>query len=202
MSLHETLFNELKLLRKGTGLNDARLSQQATLVQHLEGADKMSVLAALIAQISGEEEKVAVRYAFGLEGGEGNRLTKERRKTATEVLRTSLTTLMRRELDGLDELARLVIKQSPSLTETQREEEVNATSTAEDRINSLERLVAVMAKRLYASSEADDYVKNGLNKTAGDEWDELLELAHRLDVKTGGTGLIVPPADEELFPDE
>jgi hypothetical protein len=202
MSLHETLYEELKLLRKGTGLNEARLSQQATLVRHLEGPDKLHTLINLVGQVGDQEGQTAIRYAFGLEGGEGNRLTKERRKAATEVLRTSLTTLMRRELDGLDELARIVIKQSPSLTENQREEEVNATATADDRINSLERLVAIMARRVFASTEADEYYKKEFDKTAPDEWEEFFELAHHLDVKTGGPGFLIPPKDDALLPDE
>jgi hypothetical protein len=201
MTLEETLLAELKALRGGTGLSDARLREQPALVQHLPGAslkDKANALVELVGELRGQEEQTAVRYAFGVEGAEGNRLAKQRRKAASEVLSISERTLIRRELYGLAELARAIIERSPALTNQQREEAVNATATEEDRITHLEKALVILARRMYASEESNENIKDWLNANEGEENEELYILAHTLDLKYGGIGLLMPPESGDL----
>lgn len=197
MTLEETLQTELKALRGGTGLSEARLREQATLVQHLDGQtikDKLKALVDRVARISDNEQQTAVRYALGIEGDQGSRLTKQRRKAATECLSISERTLIRRELDGLNDLAHVIIERSPSLTEQQREEAMSATATAEDRIDKLERLVAILGLKVLASQEKEGEYKQSLEDKA---YEGMLDI-YGLIVKMYEADNLLPPLPPDV----
>lgn len=203
MRLEDALLTELKALRSGTGLSEARLRDQGSVRQHLAAEPlKYSVkrLVELVESISDQEQKVAVRYALGIEGADGSRLTKDRRITAMQRLHISERTLIRRELDGLSDLARVIIEQSPVLNDDQREEEMNSTATVEDQISNLEKLVSILARKAYASDEPDGSYKEWMQQKLAEENEDFYNLTDRLDVKLGGEGLLPPVPDEGTPP--
>lgn len=148
MSLQETLLVELKALRAGTGLSEARLRDQPALVVHLGGetvADSLKKLVELVKSISDEEQQTAVNYVLGLQGEKSNQAT-SRRKAAQKALLVSERTLIRREIDGLTDLAQIIIEQSPKLSEQERQDERDYLSSTAKRIADLEFAVSYLAR--------------------------------------------------------
>ncbi|MFC8080345.1 hypothetical protein ACFUN8_32995 [Streptomyces sp. NPDC057307] len=179
MSLEETLLTELKALRAGSGLTEARLRQQVTLTKHLGAAtvkESFKALVKLVGEISDTEQRIAVKYAFGLEGPT-TRQTKERRAAAVKVLSLSLRTLDRRELDGCEELARIIIECSPNLTEVERQDEIDHSTSTAKRLADLEFMVLVMARGDKLAAK-DPNLEPGWRKFWWPSWFRKLEDRH------------------------
>ncbi|MFB6518562.1 hypothetical protein [Streptomyces sp. NPDC056401] len=149
MNLEDQLLSELKALRAGSGLTEARLREQPTLNQHIEGdtvSERFNRLVELVNLIRDREQRFAVLYAYGLEGG-STRQAKERRDAAVQLMPMSLRTLDRRENDGCKDLARIIVERSPALTESERQGEIDYTTSMEKRFSDLEFLVLYMARQ-------------------------------------------------------
>ena len=101
----------------------------------------------LIDAISEDEQRKAVRFAYGLDGVKKETAT-QRRSEALLDIRVSLRTLDRREVSGLKDLTRIVIEQSPHLTQRERTEEVDHMTSDAKRINDLEFAVSYLGRFL------------------------------------------------------
>lgn len=199
MSLGATLLDELKALRAGTGLTETRLSAQPSLLRHVGGSptrETLKNLALLVNEISDYEQRTAVRYAFGLEGG-STRQTKERREAALNVLSMSARTLDRREIDGLRDVARLIIERSTELTDRERLAEIDATTSIANRLSDLEAVIYGMVRydaltKAWMSNPDQNDAAFQLRRL---EWksDEWLRAVHRLSL------LVAPEAESRLI---
>ncbi|MDN3263293.1 hypothetical protein QWJ26_26485 [Streptomyces sp. CSDS2] len=148
MSLEQELLAELKALRAGTGLTEPRLREQPLLNLHIAGdtyGERMKKLIELVDRIHDREQRIAVRYAFGIEGGH-HRQTKDRRAEALKLMPMSLRTLDRREESGLGDVARFIIEESPQLTEAERQDEIDRATSMATRLSDLEFLVFSLAR--------------------------------------------------------
>ncbi|WP_369042473.1 hypothetical protein [Streptomyces sp. Midd1] len=149
MSLEQELLAELKALRAGTGLTEARLREQPLLNLHIAGetySERKKKLIEMVDRIHDSEQRIAVRYALGIEGGD-HRQTKHRRAEALKLIPMSERTIPRREDDGLEDVARFIIEQSPQLTDAERQDEIDHVTSMATRLADLEFLVLYLARQ-------------------------------------------------------
>ncbi|MFI9175963.1 hypothetical protein [Streptomyces lincolnensis] len=156
MSLDEELLAELKALRVGTGLTEPRLREQTLLNLHIAGethGERKKKLIEMVDRIHDREQRIAVRFAFGIEGGHHRHL-KGRRADALKLMPMSERTIPRREDDGLLEVARFIIEESPQLTEAEKQDEIDHATSMATRLADLEFLVLFLARlELLRSNE-------------------------------------------------
>jgi hypothetical protein len=172
VSLEETLLGELKALRPGMGLTAAKLRDQPTLMAHLGGTTQQALdrLVELIGSISDDAERTAVRYVFSLEGEKTDQ-AKQRRRAAERVLSLSDRTLIRREIDGLTDLARIIIERSSVLSDQERKDELDYAQSMAKRVADLEGIVAYLLWQLWGSQPtADGKAGQVVQQALVDDW--------------------------------
>ena len=199
MSLEADLLADLKALRAGSGLTEARMREQQTLVRHLDVPTAPAAVAKLIElvqRISDVEQRLAVRYALGLDGGDQRQAT-QRREAAVKVIPMSLRTLDRREIAGLEDLARIIIEQSPELTEQQRQDEVDLVASATRRIEDLETVVSFLARLTVAGIDHGRY-EEIITTSLDADWDEFTGALSDLIDRGGPAGRVAARQMEEL----
>ena len=165
VSLEQELLAELKTLRARTGLTEPRLREQPLLTLHVPGetyGERMAKLIEMVDRIHDREQRIAVRYAFGIEGSHHRRLT-HRRAEFRKLVRMSDRTIPRREDDGLLDVARFIIEESPRLTEAEKQNEIDHATSMATRLADLEFLVLNLARREMLRSS--DPIKEPLYKT-------------------------------------
>ena len=199
MSLESDLLASLKALRAGAGLSEARIREQQTLLTHLDMTSAEAAverLISLIDRISDVEQRLAVRYALGLEGGDRRQAT-QRREAAVKVIPMSLRTLDRREIAGLKDLARIIIEQSPKLTEQQRQDEVDLVASTTKRIENLETVVSYLARLTVAGVDGGKY-EEIITKSLDADWDEFTDALSELIDRGTHAGRVAKRQMDEL----
>ncbi|WP_216587756.1 hypothetical protein [Streptomyces brasiliscabiei] len=179
MSLEQELLAELKALRVGTGLTEPRLREQPLLNLHIAGethSERKKKLIEMVDRIHEREQRIAVRYAYGIEGGHHRRLT-GRRGEALKLIHVSARTIPRREDDGLEEVARFIIEDSPQLTEAEKQDEIDRATSMATRLADLEFMVLFMV-RTKLLEEKDPYRENGRTRFFFPNWFRKLKYRH------------------------
>jgi hypothetical protein len=180
VSLDQELFAELKALRVGTGLTEPRLREQPLLNLHIAGetyGERKKKLIEMVDRIHEREQRIAVRFAFGIEGGHHRQL-KDRRAEFRKLVRMSDRTIPRREDDGLREVARFIIEESPQLTEVEKQDELDHATSMATRVADLEFMVLFLARRMTLWDNDPDYEGGELRRLFYRSWHRGLKERH------------------------
>jgi hypothetical protein len=185
MTLEDELVEQLKSLRAGAGLTEAKLRGMGTLHAHLgqgPGSEAAAKLIEFANRISNQEQRAAVRNVLNT-NKDGPLQTGLRRRQLQEKLMISGRTLIRREISGLRDLASIIIEQSPLLTAVQRQ--VELTAPAEDRIADIERVLATVTPFVLELLE-NAPIESGLDEEVDSDFEGFLESVDRILMRTRG----------------